>query len=72
MTDKQYACLTFVTDYTCERGYPPLYREVAEGCGIHVNTVYKWFVLFEAMGYVQTARGWRGVKVLRLPGKRVA
>lgn len=72
MTNKQHACLLYIHQFTLRNGYPPTRKEIAAGCGTGVSTVYKWFEIFEAMGYITTTRSWRGIEILRLPGQKVA
>ena len=50
LSPQQYQALRYVQRYVYENGRGPTYREVAEHCGIHLQTIVQKFRKFVAKG----------------------
>lgn len=50
LSPQQYTALRYLQGYWYEQGRGPTYREVAEHCGIHIQTLVQKFRKFVAAG----------------------
>ncbi len=67
MTKRQHEVLSFVVNYTKERGYAPSVREIAEGVGVaSPATVHEHLEALRASGHLRRGEGMRAWAPTRL------
>lgn len=67
MTKRQHEVLSFVVNYTKERGYAPSVREIAEGVGVaSPATVHEHLEALRASGHLRRGEGMRSWAPTRL------
>lgn len=53
LSPEQYMALRFLQAYTFEHGEAPTYKEIAEHCGIHLQTIVQKFRRLRARGLIE-------------------
>lgn len=53
LSPEQYMALRFLQAYTFQYGQAPTYKEIAEHCGIHLQTIVQKFRRLRARGMIE-------------------
>ena len=72
MTPARLSLLVYVYTHIRRHGYAPTQHEIAAALNRQQSNVGRDIRILADMGYLQTSRYWRGLKVLRLPGSERA